>query len=77
MTPTRGRSPTPTHAATHGIGGRSPWIGQKTTERITKLTDRDDLRAAARELFADVGKRPPGPRLRDDAGASRTTRSAG
>lgn len=26
------------------------------------MTDRDDLRAAARELFADVGERPPGPR---------------
>ncbi|MGP4054287.1 DUF7213 family protein [Mycobacterium sp. 4D054] len=35
---------------------------QKTTERITKLTDKDDLRAAARELFAGVGERPPGPR---------------
>jgi hypothetical protein len=35
---------------------------KKTTERITKLTDRDDLRAAAKELFGDVGKRPPGPR---------------
>lgn len=26
------------------------------------MTDREDLRAAARELFADVGERPPGPR---------------
>lgn len=26
------------------------------------MTDRDDLRAAARQLFADVGERPPGPR---------------
>lgn len=26
------------------------------------MMDREDLRAAARELFADVGERPPGPR---------------
>lgn len=26
------------------------------------MTEREDLRAAARELFADVGERPPGPR---------------
>lgn len=40
-----------------------PWIPQKkSTERITKLTERDDLRAVAQEVFADVGERPPGPR---------------
>ena len=26
------------------------------------MTNHDDLRAAAREVFADVGERPPGPR---------------
>jgi hypothetical protein len=26
------------------------------------LTEREELRAAARELFGDVGERPPGPR---------------
>lgn len=26
------------------------------------MMERDDLRAAVRELFGDVGKRPPGPR---------------
>jgi hypothetical protein len=46
----------------HGLAPAPPSFFQKNNREDPKLTDREDLRAAARELFADVGERPPGPR---------------
>ncbi len=68
-TPVGERRPTPgdpapgTHAPPVALATPPPGIcPTKNNREDLKVTDRDDLRAAVRELFADVGERPPGPR---------------